>query len=51
VKFQGEEDDSGLKADDFMLILMSEAQLPGLKQFCVETCTLESTYGTNAHDF
>ena len=53
IKFQGQEDDSGLKADDFMLILMSEAQLAGLMQFCgpMKQAALDSTHGTNAYDF
>ena len=47
VKFQGETSSYNLRPDDFMLILLSDAQLIGAQQFCgpkKEVC-MDSTHG------
>jgi len=54
VKSQGTEDKGmGLTDDDFMLIIMSEAQIARIQQLyksSTETAT-NSTHGTNAYDY
>lgn len=52
-KFQGETGDSRLHANDFMLVIMSAAQVAGLRQFGGrgKEVALDSTHGTNAYDF
>ena len=54
VKFPGEEDkERGLSGQDFMLIIMSAAQIAGLNQLYRPMCevALDSTHGTNAYDY
>ena len=53
VKFQGEEGEFGLRQDDFMLILMTQAQIAGVQKFGGEgrEVALDSTHGTNAYNF
>ena len=53
VKFQGEPSPYNLPTEDFMLIIASDAQLLGAKQFCGpmhEVC-MDSTHGLNSYDF
>ena len=52
VKFQGE-DSSCLPTADFMLVVASDAQLLGARQFCapMRPVCMDSTHGTNAYDF
>jgi len=54
VKFQGEMSSSyNLRSDDFVLVIASDAQLIGARQFCgpgKEVC-LDSTHGLNGYDF
>lgn len=54
IKFQGESDEEhGLSADDFMLVIMSEAQIAGLQQLYhpKKEVAMDSTHGTNAYDY
>lgn len=54
VKFQGDVDeDRHLRADDFCLVIISEAQIAGLQQLNRPSCevAMDSTHGTNAYDF
>ena len=54
VKFQGEADTvRGLSADDFMLVLMSEAQIVALLNLYrpLKEVAMDSTHGTNAYDY
>src|SRR6218665_21201 len=53
IKFQGESAAVNLKSEDFMLVLASDAQIIGARQFCgpnQEVC-LDSTHGMNSYDF
>jgi len=54
VKFQGVPDTSrNLRADDFCLVIITEAQIAGLQQLYRPQCevAMDSTHGTNAYDF
>jgi len=54
VKFPGAEDtERGLGEQDFMLIIMSAAQVAGLQQLYrpMSEVALDSTHGTNAYDY
>lgn len=55
VKWQGEGSTEGgaLKMEDFMLVLMSEAQLAALNKFGgpLREVAMDSTHGTNAYNF
>lgn len=53
IKFQGETSPLNLQPEDFMLVLASDAQIIGARQFCRpnhEVC-LDSTHGMNSYDF
>ena len=53
-KFQGAQDNvTGLADDDFMLVIMSEAQTAGLLQLYrpLKEVAMDSTHGTNAYDY
>lgn len=53
IMFQGETSPVNIKSEDFMLILASDAQITGARQFCGpsrEIC-LDSTHATNSYDF
>jgi len=53
IKFQGEEGARGLKSDDFMLVLIANVQIVGLRQFAgpMKEIALDSTHGTNEYNF
>jgi len=53
IKFQGEEAVRGLMSDDFMLVLMADVQIVGLRQFAgpMKEVALDSTHGTNEYNF
>ena len=54
IKFQGSEDEErSLRADDFVLIIMSEAQIAVLQQLYKpnDEVAMDSTHGTNAYDY
>ncbi|KAH1028410.1 hypothetical protein HUJ05_001764, partial [Dendroctonus ponderosae] len=50
-KPQGKFDDSGLKQEDFCLILMNKSQQDMLIKFGSNTVAIDSTYGLNSYDF
>lgn len=53
IKFQGETGAYNLGADDFILVLASDAQLVAAQTFCTPNCAvcLDSTHGLNSYDF
>ena len=54
VKFQGVHDETrSLSANDFMLVIISEAQIAGVQNVYKPGCevAMDSTHGTNAYDF
>ena len=54
VKFQNEEDTTyGLSKDEFVLIIMSDAQVTATKKFAgpMKEIALDSTHGTNCYNF
>jgi len=54
IKFQGDGDEvRGLAADDFMLVIISEAQIAGLNQLFrpMKEVAMDSTHGTNAYHY
>lgn len=52
-KFQGDTAEERLNENDFMLVIMSPAQVAGLRLFGRrgKEVALDSTHGTNAYDF